>query len=78
MTKLCVKDGVTVWVTIVCSKLCVKERGGGGGGGGGGGRGAGYRIKNKNPHKDVGNKNPTQRCGEHISIFLILILRFNF
>ena len=87
VTKLCVKDGVTVWcatklcvsklcvsgkvvwlcvsklcVTIVCSKLCVKERGGGG-------RGAGYRIK---------NKNPTQRCGEHISILLILILRFNF
>ena len=43
-------------VTKLCvSKLCVKERGGGGGGG------AGYRIK---------NKNPTQRCGEKVSIYL--------
>ena len=45
-------SGKVVWlcvsklcVTIVCSKLCVKERGGGGG------RGAEYRIKNKNPTK---------------------------
>ena len=45
-------------MTKLCvSKLCVKERGGGGGGGGG----AGHRIK---------NKNPTQRCGEKVSIYL--------
>jgi hypothetical protein len=43
-------------VTMLCvTKLC----GGGGGGGGGGGREeerTGYRNKDKNPHKDVGEK----------------------
>ena len=60
VSKLCVTERggkvVCVCVTKLCvSKLCVKERGGGGGGA------AGYRIK---------NKNPTQRCGEKVSIYL--------